>query len=886
MALQAIKLYPPTIEGTLPAFYGTTLVVPFSMNRAVNQKRVVGFHIKIKTVQSNRFLLSMYSKSFTIDPVGEAIFELTDKEKAKFNVGQFYKIQMAYISADENNKQIIGHYSTVGVIKYTTEPTVYIDGLEKAIANVHNYQYFGVYSQRGRDITEKVYSYCFYLYDGDGNIVQTSGEQIHNGSEDVQIYESVDQYLIKNDLAIGKSFYIEYVITTANKMKVSSGRYRIMQKKFITPEIQADLTLNTDYENGYNIVGMQGRYDEDGVEYAATGTFKMLRSSEQDNYDVWHEMLRFALYGQQPSKWTWKDMTTKQGVRYKYALQQYNDSGLVSDRIETNEIYSDFEHAFLYDGKRQLKIKYNPKITSFKNNILESKVNTIGSKYPYIFRNGNVKYKEFPIAGLISCQSDEEFFFTNEEKIKDFDGSIDLVSGNISTEREFKLEVLEWLNNGKPKLFRSPSEGNYLVRLLNVSLSPEDALGRMLHNFTATAYEIDECSDENLIKYGITSVDDPTVPQLRWETINLDKFGIGDEDKNILNYKAASLHFEGMIAGDKLHIDDGILRPKATYQEDENGNWILIPEEDLEMESGYDVIIGSTGSYIIDLRADNEIISVAFKGSEDNYLAAQTVVQHQGSLTYGYYSKTQNRFDAISNIVLVDVPGHQFIGEHDILEEILNPSSVIQEFYWLRAVIREIIPIYKSNQGKMYFDRNQTRPVDWDDYVLYKVTNLYDNVTYYYDYHNNKSYPLNMYDPNIYFGDKVVEKMNLTTRKEYSIKSPKDLHTLRIGNGVMLEISYQILNFEYKVETSDKYPKLKELRKQMDIDYALLQNALRPYIEDENGVPIWNANYGVEEYDQHVEYARKQYEKTRAEFLIELEEALKAEEAIQGYVVV
>jgi hypothetical protein len=42
-------------------------------------------------------------------------------------------------------------------------------------------------------------------------------------------------------------------------------------------------------------------------------------------------------------------------------------------------------------------------MTSFKNNILESKVNTIGSKYPYIFRNGSVKYKEFPIAGLISC---------------------------------------------------------------------------------------------------------------------------------------------------------------------------------------------------------------------------------------------------------------------------------------------------------------------------------------------------------------------------------------------------------------------------------------------------------------------------------------------------
>lgn len=29
------KLYPPQIEGTIPAFTGTTIVVPFAMNKAV-----------------------------------------------------------------------------------------------------------------------------------------------------------------------------------------------------------------------------------------------------------------------------------------------------------------------------------------------------------------------------------------------------------------------------------------------------------------------------------------------------------------------------------------------------------------------------------------------------------------------------------------------------------------------------------------------------------------------------------------------------------------------------------------------------------------------------------------------------------------------------------
>jgi len=75
----------------------------------------------------------------------------------------------------------------------------------------------------------------------------------------------------------------------------------------------------------------------------------------------------------------------------------------------------------------------------------------------------------------------------------------------IVQEREFKLAVLDWLNNGKPKLFKSPAEGNYLVRLMNVNLSPEDRLGRMLHTFNCNAYEMDTYDFKNLEKYNIVS---------------------------------------------------------------------------------------------------------------------------------------------------------------------------------------------------------------------------------------------------------------------------------------------------------------------------------------------------------------------------------------------
>lgn len=73
----------------------------------------------------------------------------------------------------------------------------------------------------------------------------------------------------------------------------------------------------------------------------------------------------------------------------------------------------------------------------------------------------------------------------------------------IYIERKFRDKVMEWLSDGKPKLFRSETEGNMIVQITNVSFSPYKKSGRMVYTMSCTATEIAEFNTENLFLYDL-----------------------------------------------------------------------------------------------------------------------------------------------------------------------------------------------------------------------------------------------------------------------------------------------------------------------------------------------------------------------------------------------
>lgn len=980
------KLLPPNIEGTIPAFYANSdgavkITVPFSMNRAVSNKAITGFSLKIKTVQSSSYLHTWEATSWDAESAMEAIFDVPSELLAKLRIGQFYKIQLAYISGltyseilnalqgkldlyhhyrnaytdivqqtelrnaydiyassgSNNLSQIpigeliiaigavsgttsesewyqsvisqlsiddktVGYYSSVGVIKYTTKPVIEILNLEEKIINSHVYQYTGYYSQAAGDRTEHLYSYRFDVYDKEGNLYKTTGDVLHNSNNDVNNYESYDSFMLQEDFDPSDIYSIKYSIVSVSGLAISTGRYRIMQKISVDPEIDARLVATMDYANGYASLNLIGNINpQTGAETPVTGSFLISRSSAATNFLQWDEISRFKLGAQTPSRFLQNDFTLEQGQTYQYSIQQYNDNGLYSNRIYSNKINADFEDAFLYDGERQLRIRFNPKVSTFKNDLLEAKIDTIGSKHPFIFRNGNVMYKEMSIAGLISYHMDENNLFLNDAdmllesdkwkerlqttfkynlqfeedinayaldyQLKHYSKNIvseitdmyhvhneeyndiatrnyrttNITSYNIRAERIFKLAVLEWLNNGKPKLFRSPTEGNYIVRLLNVSLQPNDTLGRMLHSFTSTAYEISDYTYKNLDSYGLVSITSQKTMYLRFETVDLAPITSNGTilyaTGRLNRYPAMTIKFENLMPGSIFYIDDKSFT------------------------------IGATGTYEITTGVEMNVVSIP----DD--------ARYTGQLTYGYYSASQNQFDTIASAEVVDTPIQQFIGEHEnVVDEITDYRSRLVKFLFVHARIRPLMKAYvRSENGSAvyYQDWDCVYKLTPDPFYIYKVYQPYGQSEVfirYYDGYNNKVWQneSNGYKPTIEINGSEISLAETLT---FDFDKPDTITSLKINNGVTVDCGYQVCTTNFMIEqTNANVVYAKQL---WQTAYNNLQEAIDYYDDSSNALDTDVENRRVNDL---MIRERQAY----AEFLRVLEEEKTIEDEAKG----
>ena len=454
--------------------------------------------------------------------------DLADKN---FLPGQYYKLQIRFTNnslqsltqsevLDESwyNSHLanFSEWSQVVLIKGIQKPELKLrsfdSNAEKRTFALQDIYLVGTV-QFGEQDNEYLKKYRILLYNSQNQIIEDSKEKYSN------IYTNPNEihYKIKYNLKNEETYTVKFQLQ-------SNNLYEWVEEYTFTMQLVQYTTLDS---NNYMI---QAKADNSGGRIKVMVTSKekpsslgmnliIRRSSSKDNFDIWEDMYTFLAQPTHEVNLVWYDRTVESGVWYKYSLQQRNLQGFRSNFIEyQTPIMCVFEDIFLVTGQNQLKIRFNPQVNNYSHVVAESLTQTIGSKYPFIRRNGNVDYRTFSLSGTITHFMDArqngmhasplDLYGTNsiagKDKYDEYNSrhGIDTYNNSIY-ERDFRQKVIEFLYKNDVKLYKSTTQGNILVKLMNISFTPNNTLSRHIYDFTCTAQQVDQFTIENCDKYNI-----------------------------------------------------------------------------------------------------------------------------------------------------------------------------------------------------------------------------------------------------------------------------------------------------------------------------------------------------------------------------------------------
>ena len=486
----------------------------------------------------------------------------------EFGLNQFYKVQLRFTSIiasnpDKQNGQVSAKwlYDNAGYFSEWSKVCL-IKGIEKPIITIHGFENSDDIENEGIISTNQIVeivgkltfeknnnleaeylkSYNIKLYQADNiNNPLIKSQEVYTNPYNPNEFN----YQLPYDLVDGVDYIMQLTYTTNNLYtKTISYNFTVIERGI--DKINADIFATPDDENGRIKIDIISKDSTEGF----IGNLTIRRTSSESNFHKWEDVKTVTYMSESALNYTWYDTTVQSGVWYKYCAQKRNRYGHRGVIIQIEKpVMCVLEDIFLTKNDCQLKIKFNPSLSEFKYNVSQSQQITIGDKFPHITRNGNSYFRSFPIGGLISSfidtsdwydphfeekehddsfsnQFDQEDFVKNKNEIKAFTSKKEIYEesknlydeyndlNNINEyndyiyEREFREKVYDFLYKHDIKLFRSTTQGNILIKLMNIDFQPVEALGRRLYSFTATAIQIDEANISNYNKYGIQTVGD------------------------------------------------------------------------------------------------------------------------------------------------------------------------------------------------------------------------------------------------------------------------------------------------------------------------------------------------------------------------------------------
>lgn len=558
-----INLYPPVVSTYMPAFLvgssdnqKNTCKVYFSISLYNSLSDIKNAQVTITNQNTNLSVLNKnkYPCEIMLTNIKTDLTKTSDDKyyveikssdiEGGFQINQYYKVQIRFTAAgaadvplnigippthwDESaqkytdaqaidswlaaNLSNFSEWSTVCLVRGISVPSLSISGFN-AFANttlwsLNNVDIVGKLTYADPAETDTLKNYQIKLYNINNELLSDSGILYTNNYSGINEFNYTFEYSLNE----GENYYFTFEYETTN-MYTESNTYEFMVVQESAEMLEAELTATLDDINGAIILNIKSFNEASDF----VGNITIRRTSSESNFTIWEDIHTESFEENSKLNYTWIDYTIKSGVYYKYLAQKRTSVGNRGVAIHAaNEPFMIlFDDMYLTGDDGQLNIRFDPSISSFKVTVSESRTDTIGSKYPYIKRNGAVEYKQFPIGGTITHLMDPNHLITSKEEI--FRDSLEFYEGfnknkdiriddfnDWTYEREFRERVKNFLNAHKVRLFRSATEGNILVKLMDINFTPNATLGRRIYSFTATAYEIDAATIKNYDKYGIS----------------------------------------------------------------------------------------------------------------------------------------------------------------------------------------------------------------------------------------------------------------------------------------------------------------------------------------------------------------------------------------------
>lgn len=540
-----INLFPPVVETYMPAFLigssdiqKNTCRVYFSISLYNSLNDIKNAQVTVTNQNTNLSVLNKnkYPCEIMLTNIKTDLTRVSDDKyyieikpsdiEEGFQINQYYKVQIRFTATAASNVSLntpqkidswlaanlsnFSEWSTVSLVRGISTPSLNIVGFDTTtdiiVWSIDKVDLIGKLTFASAEETDTLKSYQVKLYDSENNLLRDSGILYTNTYSNINEFNYTFDYGFKET----ETYHFSFEYETAN-MYNDSIAYDFLVLQESSDIFYVTLTAETDDINGTIILNAKG--------VPTTSNIIIRRTSSESNYTIWEDIHSAAIDTEgTPFNYTWIDYTIKSGIYYKYLIQKKNSAGVrsVAVYMENDPVMVLFDDMFLTGDNGQLNIRFDPSITSFKRVVNESKTDTIGSKYPYIKKNGAVDYKEFPIGGTITFLMDPNNLITSKEEI--FRDSLQMYEefnnnkyvrinefNDWTYEREFRDKVIDFLHENKVRLFRSPTEGNILIKLTDINFTPNATLGRRIYSFTATAHEIDDCTIKNFKKYGILS---------------------------------------------------------------------------------------------------------------------------------------------------------------------------------------------------------------------------------------------------------------------------------------------------------------------------------------------------------------------------------------------